>query len=350
VKILQVISSLSYGAAAKQLGLLTEALPRERFETRACVVGSTGPLAERLQQAGATVAILSCRCGIDLAAALRLRTLLKSFVPEVIHIWLPVPLWTLGCLWWNRTGRIVVSGPCPVGRAAGFWQRWFLRRASRVVASSAAEMNLCQSSGLPEDKLLLVRPAVECPEPLPAGEAGDEAPAIVCIGPLEKHKGYRDAIWTFDILRYVEDGLQLIMIGDGPDRGQIERFAKVTRARDVRLPGVQPDVLPWLARATVVWVPSLAPGGVNVALEAMALGKPVIATRVAGLDEVVVDGTTGFLIAPGDKVALARRTRQLLRYRLQRQRMGEAGRRRAAEIFCVKMMVERLGAVYEKKA
>jgi len=350
VKFLQVISSPSYGAAAKQLGLLAAALPRERFEPRVCVVGSTGPLAERLQQAGVTVAALGCRRGIDLAAALRLRALLKSFVPEVIHIWLPIPLWTLGCLWWNCTGRIVVSGPCPAGKTAGFWQGCFLRRASRVVASSAAEMKMCQSSGLPEDKLLLVRPAVECPEPLPAGEAGDEAPAIVCIGPLEKHKGYRDAIWTFDILRYVEDRLQLNIIGVGPDRGQIEGFAKITRARDIHLPGAQPDVMHWLARATVVWVPSLAPGGVNVALEAMALGKPVIATRVAGLDEVVVDGATGFLIAPGDKVALARRTRQLLRDRLQRQRMGEAGRRRAAEMFSVKAMVERLSAVYEEKA
>jgi glycosyltransferase involved in cell wall biosynthesis len=347
VKILQVIASLGYGGAAKQLGLLAAALPRERFDTRVCVIGSTGPFAEPLQRAGVPLEVLGCRCGIDLAAVLRLRRLLKSFGPEVVHIWLPAPLWVLGLLCWSRTGRTVVSCPCPPGKIS---QSWFLRRASRVLASSTGQMDLCWRSGLPDDKLLLLRPAVECPEPVPAGETSDDAKSVVCIGPLEKHKGYRDAVWTFDILRYVEHELQLVIIGDGADRAQIERFAKVTRARDIGLPGIQPDVKHWLARAALVWVPSLAPGGVNVALEAMALGRPVIATRVGGLDEVVADGETGFLIAPGDKVALARRTRQLLRDRQLRQRLGAAGARRAAELFSVAARVERLGALYEEGA
>lgn len=347
MKILQVIPSLSYGGAAKQLSLLAAALPRARFDTRVCVIGASGPFAGPLRQAGVILEVLGCQRGIDVAAALRLRSLLRSFAPDVIHVWQPATRWVLGLLWWGCTGRIFVSCPGVPGKADGVLNRWFLFRASRVVASSSAEMAVCRRSGVPDDKLVHVRPAVESPQPAPLEGAGDAARPIVCVGPLERHKGYRDAIWTFDILRYVETGLQLVVIGDGPDRGQVEGFAKITRARDIRLPGAQPDVVPWLARADVVWVPSLAPGGINVALEAMALGKPVIATRVGGMDEVVVDGETGFLTAPGDKVALARRTRQLLRDREQGQRLGEAGRRRAAELFTVATLVERLGALYE---
>jgi glycosyltransferase involved in cell wall biosynthesis len=347
VKILQVIPSLSYSGAAKQISLLAAALPRKRFDTRVCVIGDSGPFAEPLQRAGVVLEVLGCQRGIDVAAAWRLRALLKIFAPDVIHVWQPSSLWALGLLYWGCKGRMVVSCPCVRGKVDGIQHRWFLGCANRVITSSSAELALCRRSGLPEDKLIPLSPAVEFRQPVPVEGAGDDGHTIVCVGPLERHKGYRDAIWTFDILRYVENALQLVVIGDGPDRPQIERFAKITRARDIRLPGVQPDVAPWLARAELVWVPSLAPGGLNVALEAMALGKPVIATRVAGMDEVVIDGETGFLIAPGDKVALARRTRQLLHDAALRQRLGEAGRRRAAERFTVAALVERLGALYE---
>jgi len=113
--------------------------------------------------------------------------------------------------------------------------------------------------------------------------------------------------------------------------------------------GPQEDMADLLARATLVWVPSLGDTGLHFTLEAMAAGKPVVATNVPSLREIIVDGQTGFLIAPGDKVALARRTRELLRDPELARRMGEAARRRALA-FSADRFVERSAAVYREHA
>jgi glycosyltransferase involved in cell wall biosynthesis len=79
---------------------------------------------------------------------------------------------------------------------------------------------------------------------------------------------------------------------------------------------------------------------VGAALEAMAVGRPVVASRLPDLAEIVVEGETGFLVEPNNKAALARQTRLLLDDPLRRQRMGESGRQRVREKFTVARLVE----------
>jgi glycosyltransferase involved in cell wall biosynthesis len=347
VKILFVIPSLDYVGAAKQLSLLVPALPRDRFELRVCVVSAAGPFGEPIRKAGVPVDALGWRRWVELGALRGLRRLLREFRPDVVHAWQPATLRLLGPLSGWRVGRLVVSSPLPPrGRPAAL-DRWLLRRAGRVVVGSQAEAERCRRLGVIAERLAQVQPAVAAPLPSPPRTlAGISASArvLVCVGPLAPHKGFMDAIWTFDILRYVEESLQLVLVGDGPDRVRLEDFSRVTQTRSF-LVGRQPDAACYLARADVVWVPSRAAGGVNVALEAMALGRPVIATRL--LSEIIADGENGYLVDPGDKVSLARRTRQLLKDPELSRRLGEAGRRRVAERFNVPAMVARFCTIYD---
>src|SRR5262249_36862376 len=136
---------------------------------------------------------------------------------------------------------------------------------------------------------------------------------IACVGPLEPHKGFRDAIWALDILHFLYDDLHLLVIGQGSDRPRLEEFARVAGVQDrVHFLGAQAEVAALLAEADLVWVPSHAEGGVNAALEAMAAGRPVVAAQLPGLAEVVRDGETGLLFPPADRAGLARQTRRLL--------------------------------------
>jgi glycosyltransferase involved in cell wall biosynthesis len=105
-------------------------------------------------------------------------------------------------------------------------------------------------------------------------------------------------------------------------------------------------VQPLLSQAEVVWVPSHAPAGINAALEAMAVSRPVVASRLPELAEVVSDGETGLLFPSGDKAALARQTRVLLDDPDRRRRMGEAGRERVETFFTMEQLVRCYGAVY----
>jgi glycosyltransferase involved in cell wall biosynthesis len=345
VKILFVIPSLDYGGPAKQLSLLVPALPRDRFELRVCVVSAAGPFGEPLRKAGVPVDMLGWRRCLELGAWHRLRRLLKGFRPDVVHAWQPAALRLLGPLSGWRVGRLVVSSPLPPrGRPAAL-DCWLLRRAGRVVVGSQAEAERCRRLGVTAERLVHVPPAVAAPSP-PTTLAGisESARVLVCVGPLEPHKGFMDAIWTFDILRYVEESLQLVLVGDGPDHNRLADFIRVTQTRSI-LAGRQADASSYLARADVVWVPSRAAGGVNVALEAMALGRPVIATRL--LSEIIADGESGYLIDPGDKVSLARRTRQILKDPELSRRLGQAGRRRVTERFTVPAMVERFCTIYD---
>ena len=152
-----------------------------------------------------------------------------------------------------------------------------------------------------------------------------------------------------DILHYLYEDLRLVLAGDGPDRPRLEQFARAIEVdRRVIFTGRQPDLAPWRHAAELAWVPSRTGGGVGAALEAMAAGLPVIATRLPALAEVVVDGAVGCLVPPGDKTELARQTRFLLNDPDRRRAYGEAGRRRAAEHFSVERLVRRCAELYEE--
>jgi glycosyltransferase involved in cell wall biosynthesis len=141
--------------------------------------------------------------------------------------------------------------------------------------------------------------------------------------------------------------LHLILAGGGSDRGRVGDFARsIGVGRQIHLTGPRPDLGPLLARAEVVWVPSLRRGGVGAALEAMAAGRPVVASRVPGLNEVVCDGETGYLVPPGDKPALARQTRLLLDDPDRRAGFGAAARR-AAGLFGPAQLVRAAIPLYQ---
>ncbi len=242
-------------------------------------------------------------------------------------------------------GRLFVSAAAAPGRQVPWPDRWLLRRADAVVAFGEAEADRCRRLGV--RRVAVVAPGVRT---APAPVAAVNTPPgrlIFGVGPLRPRKGFRDAVWALDILRYLYEDLHLVLVGDGPDRPRLEQFARTAQVeRRVIFTGRLPDPAPWLHASDVVWVPSRVGGGVGAALEAMAAGRPVIAARLPALAEIVVEGV-GLLVPPGDKTELARQTRFLLNDPDRRRAYGEAGRRRAAEHFSVEWLVRRCAELYE---
>ena len=332
MKILFVIPSLDYGGAARQLTLIAAGLPRDRFQPRVCVLGRTAPWVDELRRQG-----WKWMCWGGKGRSSRRRS------------WPCAGCWpSCGPTWCicggrqacaaaalaggRRTVRLFVSAALPTGRRTAWLDRWLLRRADVVVAFGQAEADRCRSLGVRPEHVAVVAPGVpltpnpspprgegsKTDSPLPSGERGwgegaADMPAgrlLFAAGPIEAHKGFRDAVWALDMLHYLYEDLRLLLAGDGPDRGRLEAFAAAIGVTDrVAFLGRRPDPAPWLHAAELAWVPSRAGGGVNAALEAMAAGKPVIATRLPALAEIVIDGEVGCLVPPGDKTELARQTR-----------------------------------------
>jgi glycosyltransferase involved in cell wall biosynthesis len=350
MRVLFIIPDLLYGGAAKQLTLLAAALSADGFQRRVCVLGQAEPWVEKIRATGVIVDVLGWRWTLDLPAFGRLRHALRAYQADVLHLFGQSALRAVALAGGLRQKRLIVTTPLPPRKPRSrltWWDRWLLRQAEQVTAFNSAEAESWRQLGLDDDRLAIVPPGVEV-LPSPAVSV-NSSPSILCIGPLHRHKGFRDAIWVLDIVRAIHPDLQLRFAGSGPDRSALQQFAQDARVADrVHLLGDQSDIAGLLAGAVLVWVPSHAEGGMNAVLEAMAASKPVVASRLPGLAEIVVDGETGFLVPPGDKAALARQTRVLLDDAELRRRMGEAGRRRAAERFAVADMVDRFVALYQR--
>jgi glycosyltransferase involved in cell wall biosynthesis len=361
VRILAIIPDLTYCGAGKQLVLLAKNLPKDQFEMRVCVIGQAGPLLAPLRDADIAVELLNWHRSVDIRPWLEFRKLLQRFEPQVIHAW-QKRAWRFASLANLCSSRPFVMSFAEPNRAPesriGRLDRWLFTRAVHLVATSKTEADFYFGHGMSAGQVTTVQPAVEIdglqePATCPGLDALGLSPAariIACVGPLEAKKGYLDAIWAFDILKYLYDDLHLVIAGDGPDRERLERFVHSDKSRsDVHLIGHQPEIFSLLARAEVVWVPSRIERGINVTLEAMALARPVVASRLPAIAEIVIDGETGLLFIPGDRAALARQTRRLLDDTAQRQRLGQAGKERASR-FAGPSMVGPYSRLYELAA
>jgi glycosyltransferase involved in cell wall biosynthesis len=131
---------------------------------------------------------------------------------------------------------------------------------------------------------------------------------VLFVGRLDPAKGIVELLEAFASLASRRPNLRLAFVGDGPGREQLRCKVKDLRREDrVRLAGACPSekVPQWLAAANVLALPSYAEGCPNVVIEALSCGRPVIATNVGGIPELVSE-KSGILVAPRDSRALAR--------------------------------------------
>src|SRR5205085_744278 len=139
----------------------------------------------------------------------------------------------------------------------------------------------------------------------------------------------------------------LCMVGDGPDRAQLERRAhELGVVKDTLFLGYQEDVAPFYAAFDALALPSSNEGTPVSAIEALAAGRPVVATRVGGVPDVVEEGEDGFLVDPGATDELADRLAQLARDPALRERMGKAGRARVLPRYAVERLVDDVDRLY----
>jgi glycosyltransferase involved in cell wall biosynthesis len=141
----------------------------------------------------------------------------------------------------------------------------------------------------------------------------------------------------------------LLLVGDGDDRERLEQRAHdLGLARSCLFLGYQEDVAPWYAICDAVVLTSASEGTPVTIIEALAAGRPVVATKVGGVPDVVDEGETGFLVRPHDTHALAERLEILAGDPVRRRAMGDLGRARMLERYAVERLVEDVDALYRE--
>ena len=172
---------------------------------------------------------------------------------------------------------------------------------------------------------------------------------MVCVGRLSPEKGQTGLLRVFAQLRTGHPDLTLRLVGDGPDRDALERLSQELSVGDAvtfagRLP--EPDTLVEIAKADLLVLPSFMEGLPIVLMEAMALGVPVIASRVAGIPELVVDGKTGLLFAPSNWDELAQCIARLLGDKALCATLAQNGKFKITSEFDARNSATQLGALF----
>jgi glycosyltransferase involved in cell wall biosynthesis len=166
---------------------------------------------------------------------------------------------------------------------------------------------------------------------------------LLAVCRLEPQKGLDVAVRALPDIRARHPKAELVVLGEGPQRTELEQLANALHV-PVHLLGRVPDVASWLRRADLLVHPARWEGFGLALLEAMLASKPVVATNVSSIPEVVADGETGLLVAPDDPAALAA---AVIRVLDDPGGYGERGRERAQSQFNVARMADRTLAVYE---
>jgi glycogen(starch) synthase len=240
-------------------------------------------------------------------------------------------------------------------RLLGWLERVQTRRSDAIISPSDALANIVSRRwGIPRGRIVTARTGVdfarryaERAEPLPAELHGQEY--LLYVGRLEERKGLHILAQALPEVLAAHPGLRFVFVGNNfmtyqgqPMQAYIERCNAPYRDRlhfFTRLP--QARLYSLLESALFAVFPSLWESVPNVALEALDMGKPVVATRDCGFGEVVEDGRSGLLVPGGDVDALRRAMLSLLADRSRLARMSEAAKARA-QVFGLDRVVEQL--------
>ena len=230
------------------------------------------------------------------------------------------------------------------------WMRWSGALASvrRFIAPSDFAARMAVAFGLPEDRLVPLRYFAPVDKWLP--EAMPEGGPITFIGRLYRQKGAHVFLAALAKLR-LPAGQRVVIAGDGPELAALEAQAERLGLNQVTFTGAldEAGVHRLLKESRFIVVPSIWYEVLGIViLEAFALGRPVIASAIGGIPEVVVHGQTGLLCRPGDADELADKIAALLSNPVWAVEMGRAARRHAETAFSPASHLDQLVQVYKE--
>jgi glycosyltransferase involved in cell wall biosynthesis len=319
--------------------LLTDVLHHRSGKFRysvLCLIGGGG-LVQEIRGMGVPVTILGRRGKYDPTLIWRVARWLRREHAAIVH----THLFTA-----DTYGRISarlagVTAVFTTVHSTNLWKRpihrvvdWLLARISTRVIACTEEVGelMRQRDRLPADRIEVVANGIDLRRFAEVradnvraefGIPGNRA-LIGVVGRLHPAKGHSDLIVALALLRDGGYDATCLIIGSGELRATLEReVARHGLTDRVIFTGQRSDVPRLMAALDVLAMPSLWEGLPMTLLEAMALGKAVVATRVGGIPDVIVDGETGLLVTPGDTVALASALRRLLTETQLKESIGQ---------------------------
>jgi glycosyltransferase involved in cell wall biosynthesis len=359
VRILHVTQPTEAGVAVVVRQLAADQVERGHDVVVACP--PRGPLAGEVDQVGARHAPWSAHRAPGPASAgeaRRLGRVVRAAGPDLVHLHSSKA---------GLAGRLALRGRIPTvfqphawsffvggmtGVAALRWERFAARWTHAFVCVSDAEREAGERAGI-HGRLAVIPNAVDVDAFTHAGEDDrraaksglglPDAPLVVCVGRLSRQKGQDVLLRAWPTIRTRVPDARLVLVGDGPDDQRLRSLATA----GVEFVGRRDDVPEWLAASDVVTLPSRWEGMSLSMLEAMALGRSVVATDVPGAREAL-SGGAGEVVPVDDERALADALVERLRDPSRVAAEGDAGRHAAVERYDLRRVGEQILALYRE--
>lgn len=352
----------------------------DRFDFVFLCLDGRGALADELARAGFVVEAFERKPGVDRRLARQLRERIVDHRVALVHAHQYTPFFysalSRGVLkrqlpgvpiLFTEHGRHVPDTTSLRRRLAN---RLLIQKADRVTAVSRFVKDaLIKNEGIPASRIDIIHNGIN---PNPGSDTGSnnddddaarvkarallavaaERPVVMQVARFHPVKDHATALRAWSIVHAQMPDALLILVGDGPERDHLEALTKQLNLQDaVQFTGSVDNARQLIPAANLCMLSSLSEGLSVTLLEAMAAGKPIVATEVGGNPEVVVNGKTGLLVPPRDPEALAGGIMQLLPNAPYTARvLGQAGRQRLLEHFTADRMHRAYAEIYESLA
>ncbi len=344
LKVLHIDPEWNWGGGEAQVfGLLSYLVARGHLNE--LVAHPNGPLFAKCVKLDIPCHPIVIRNDLDLRCVPTLRRLIRIGDYDIVHfhtkrahalsLWLPRP----------KPKYLVTRRMDYPERHNWYTSRLYNRRVDGVVAISQSIAGGLIAAGVEEKRVRVIPSGIDTkqfsvvPRTPRLSQCTADVTVIGCMGILEARKGHIHLLKAAARLKAKGLRLSYRIAGAGSLRQQLEReTASLGLNDDVKFLGFVRDTPAFLAGIDFFVMPSLFEGLGVAALEAMAAGKPVIASRVGGLAESVVDDVTGLLVAPGDDAQLAEAIEKLHREPACAAALGRDGRERVQRQFSLEQM------------
>jgi glycosyltransferase involved in cell wall biosynthesis len=366
VRILFLVNGFAIGGAeVKLLELVKEIKTRfpETYYPIVCAVGQGGPLQERFEKMNVETYVFPKKHKYDVSLIYKVYQLLQKKRIDILQTTLFYAD-IIGAYTAKLAGikKVVSWDAMTAPYHYGMKNLLAYRLASKwltvsVAVSHAIREKIVQERHVPVDKATTIHYGVdlrhfkETKNDPYRKKLGFHSKDIVLgtVARLSEQKGHRYLIDAVKKVVRKYPNIRVLFIGDGPLREKLEfQVHRLRLNATIQFLGFRSDIKELLGALDIFILPSLFEGLPNVILEAMACGKPVIATNVSGIPEVIVDHQTGILIPPKDSDAIAQAIFQMLRDTKKMRMMGKMSRKRVEEKFNLKQQVSAFAMLYEK--
>lgn len=365
INVLELITELDIGGAEKVLLSLVKKLDRDKYQVIVAYLKGEGKLAEDFRDAGIKVFNLKMRNRVDLGAIICLYRLLKKGNIKILHTHL-IQADMYGFLAGKMAGvPIIIStkhNPDEFRKKFSIPVRLdgiFGNHSDRIIAVSQAVKDFfIKWERISTGKFTVIHNGIDLEEfnfdtdiPGKKKELGiDLSSKIVgMVGRLDHQKGHRFFLQAMpEIIKAVPE-VKFLIVGDGPLRGKLEELGRELKVdRQVIFTGGRRDIPEIISIMDVFVLPSIFEGFGIVLLEAMTMGKPVVASRVGGIPGIVTPGLNGLLVEPARPLEIAASVVKLLKEPAEAKRMGNAGREEVKRRFTVETMVKKIDRLYKE--